>query len=315
MKKVAVINYKGGVGKTTVTANLAAELAWRGYKVLLIDLDPQSNLTFEFIRPEEWESDFANDRTIKKWFDSISEGGDFSLERLIFFPDRVTKKLDGRGQLGLVSSHLTLINVDLELATALGGASMKQVKQKYIKVHGHLSSGLSQIDDNRYDLVLFDCPPNFNIVTKNAIIASDNILIPAKPDYLSTLGIDYLHRSVKTLIREYNEFASSGESTSADIIEPEILGVIFTMVQFYAGKPISTLRQFISQTKALDIPVFESYIRENKSLFGESRQDGVPVILNEYTNKVFERVKEELEFFVTEFVDEMSLENSDGDEE
>jgi chromosome partitioning protein len=50
MRIVSVINYKGGVGKTTVTANLAAELAWRGYKVLLLDLDPQASLTFSFMR-------------------------------------------------------------------------------------------------------------------------------------------------------------------------------------------------------------------------------------------------------------------------
>jgi chromosome partitioning protein len=51
MKIVSVINYKGGVGKTSTTANLAGELAWRGYKVLLVDLDPQASLTFSFITP------------------------------------------------------------------------------------------------------------------------------------------------------------------------------------------------------------------------------------------------------------------------
>nr|VFJ93289.1 MAG: CobQ/CobB/MinD/ParA nucleotide binding domain-containing protein [Candidatus Kentron sp. LFY] len=52
MQIVSVINYKGGVGKTTMTANLAAELVWRGKSVLLIDLDPQASLTFSFIKPE-----------------------------------------------------------------------------------------------------------------------------------------------------------------------------------------------------------------------------------------------------------------------
>lgn len=55
MPVVAVINYKGGVGKTTTTANLAAELAWRGKRILLLDLDAQASLTFSFVKPDEWK--------------------------------------------------------------------------------------------------------------------------------------------------------------------------------------------------------------------------------------------------------------------
>ena len=55
MKVVSIINYKGGVGKTTITSNLAAGLATKGYKVLAIDLDPQSNLTLSFMKIEDWK--------------------------------------------------------------------------------------------------------------------------------------------------------------------------------------------------------------------------------------------------------------------
>ena len=84
----------------------------------------------------------------------------------------------------LVASHLGLINVDLELATELGVATLKQSKENFLKVHKRLSDGLSEIDHEDFDSILIDCPPNFNIVTKTAIVASDKILIPAKPDYL-----------------------------------------------------------------------------------------------------------------------------------
>ena len=60
MKVISIINYKGGVGKTTLTANLAGELAYRGKKVLMIDLDPQASLTFSFIKPEEWREHIAS---------------------------------------------------------------------------------------------------------------------------------------------------------------------------------------------------------------------------------------------------------------
>ena len=70
MRVVSVINYKGGVGKTTLTANIGAALAFTGRKILLIDLDPQTSLTFSFYRPEEWESQLAETRTIKRWYET-----------------------------------------------------------------------------------------------------------------------------------------------------------------------------------------------------------------------------------------------------
>ena len=88
MHIVSVINYKGGVGKTTLTANLAAELAWRGHKVLMIDLDAQASLTFSFITPDDWQTDFADNKTIKNWFDSFDIGPLLPLADIIFTPQR-----------------------------------------------------------------------------------------------------------------------------------------------------------------------------------------------------------------------------------
>jgi len=68
---VSVINYKGGVGKTTLTANIGAELAARGRRVLLVDLDPQASLTFSFVQIEEWEERYAGSRTLLQWYDSV----------------------------------------------------------------------------------------------------------------------------------------------------------------------------------------------------------------------------------------------------
>jgi chromosome partitioning protein len=172
MHVVSVINYKGGVGKTSLTSNLAGELAWRGKRVLLVDLDAQASLTFSLITPDEWVKSFADTRTIKQWFDSHDTGAPISLSSLIHSPARITNALKGNGKLDLICSHLGLINVDLELATKLGGASLEQAKKNFIAVHRRLSDGLSDLD-GEYDLVLIDCPPNFNIVTKTAIVASE----------------------------------------------------------------------------------------------------------------------------------------------
>lgn len=305
MKIISVINYKGGVGKTTVTSNIAAQLAYDGYRVLLLDMDAQASLTFSLVTPDYWDDHLKENKTIKNWFDKISEGEEvMPLSELVHTPEKVAhrlKNLKATGCLDLISSHLGLINVDLELATMLGGASLKQSKANYIKVHGKLKNALIELgEQNDYDVVLIDCPPNFNIVTKNAIVASDQILIPAKPDYLSTLGIDYLQRSMKTLVQEFNDFGSLDDSF--EIIDPKILGVVFTMIQIKNQIPIQTQRQFIAQTKRLKVPTFENNFRENKTIFATAPQDCVPVVLNGYNNHTYDSIVSEIESLVDEFI-------------
>lgn len=302
MEILSVINYKGGVGKTTLTANLGAELAFRGKNVLLLDLDAQASLTFSFVKPDYWQRELSDGKTIKSWFESyLSNGKPLSLENLIITPHEVNRRLDG-GRLDLIPSHLGLINVDLELATDLGGGTLKQTKRKYVKVHRRLADGLGQLLPDAYDVVLIDCPPNFNIVTKTAIVASDSVLIPAKPDYLSTLGISYLQRSLADLVKDYNDYADHASPPKVRPIDPSILGVVFTMVSFYAGKPISTQRPYIAETKKLGVPVFDSYIRENKTLFGDAAQYGLPVVMRQEPPGTYGRIVNELETLATEFL-------------
>lgn len=302
MDVVAVINYKGGVGKTTVTSNLASELAFRGKKVLLIDTDAQASLTFSFIKPDKWDSDLKKSKTIKSWFDAIAGGQEPpTLDGFVVTPKEANAIVQPKGgRIDVIASHLGLINVDLELATLLGGVNITQTKRNYIKVHGKLRAAVKSLEsETDYDIVLIDCPPNFNIVTKNAIIASQKILVPAKPDYLSTLGIDYLHRSVNELVSEFNEFAKLDGETEE--ISPSVLGVIFTMIQITSGQPIAAQRQFISQTRRLGIPTFEKYFRENKTIFADAPQNLRPVVLTHYSAGTHSDVVTEIEEFVTEF--------------
>lgn len=304
MEIISIINYKGGVGKTTVTSNLAAELAKRNKRVLLLDMDAQASLTFSFVSPDFWDQQLKTNITIKNYFDCISQSiPPIDLSKLVFSPITVNetlKQLGSSGSVDLICSHLGLINIDLELATLLGGANMQQSKQKYIKVHAQLRSSIHNFASGKYDIVLIDCPPNFNIVTKNALIASDQILIPAKPDYLSTLGIDYLFKSVQLLIKEFNEYASM--DTNIVPSNPIILGVVFTMIQLYSGYPIASQQQFITQTSRLNIPIFNNFFRENKSIFALAPQDGVPVILQGYSNYIYANIVHEIQNFVDEFM-------------
>ncbi len=302
MPVISVINYKGGVGKTTVAANLAAKLAWRGRRVLLIDMDSQASLTFSFVKPEQWRDDLETDGTIKSWFDSFEDGQPMCLEDLVFQPEDVTKRLRRTsGEIHLIASHLGLINVDLDLATELGGATVSKTKAAFLRVHQRLRNGLSALVD-QFDLVLIDCPPNFNVVTKTAIVASDHLLIPAKPDYLSTLGIDYLRRSLDQLVEDFNDYATSGGGAKVEAIDPKVMGVVFTMVQVTSGKPIAAQRPFISQVANLRMPVFDQWIRENKTLFADAPEYGVPVVIgNRPSGQTYKTVVQEIERFVDEF--------------
>lgn len=307
MNIVSVINYKGGVGKTSLTINLAAELAFRGKKILLLDLDAQASLTFSLISPDDWKDNYAPNKTIKSWFDSFEHGKPISLLSIVQSPARINDKVSQKGgKIDVIYSHLGLINVDLELATNLGGATLAQAKKNFTTIHRRLADGLAEFSAEDYDLVLIDCPPNFNIVTKTAIIASDSLLVPARPDYLSTLGIEYLIRSVNGLVKDFNDFAALDQGDQVDPVEPKMLGVVFTMIQEYGGEPMAAQRAFMGKHQAAGLKIFDAYIKRNDTLFADAPQYGVPVVLYSYSSSSHQSVVEGLEEVATEFGHDMN---------
>ncbi len=306
MKIISVINYKGGVGKTTITANLAAELVFRGKRVLAIDLDPQASLTFSFFSVDEWRENFEASKTIKNWYDAfIDKDTDLNLRSLIVHPARVNTNT--KGNLDLICSHLALINVDLELATRLIGGTERDLRNNYLRVHSRLRQGLDSLETDQYDFVLIDCPPNFNIVTKTAIAASEYLLVPTKPDYLSTLGIEQLARHLEEMVNAYNKYVRDSGSSDWVEISPQILGVIFTMIQVNYQQPIGAQQQYIEQVKRLDLPVLSTYIRENKTIYADAPEYGVPVVLRRVSGKTYQSVQGELEELTTEVLKKVGM--------
>jgi chromosome partitioning protein len=299
MKIISLINYKGGVGKTTLTANIGAQLAKSGKRVLLVDLDPQASLTFSFVSQDEWKEKYTDNKTIKNWYDAfIDKDSETTIDDLIIVPQKAQSRIKG-GTLSLICSHLDLINVDLELATRLVGGTERDLRNNFLRVHARLRAGLQSLKD-QFDIVLIDCPPNFNIVTKTAIVASDGIIVPTKADYLSTIGFDGLYRNVEKLKLDFNKYAA-GSADAVNVMNPNWLGIVFTMVNLRLGEPIRTQKGFVrtiidrsQQLLGRDI-VIEDYTRENKTLHADAPEDGVPVVLENVPNqKTYIEVKGEL---------------------
>ena len=305
MAVVSVINYKGGVGKTTLTANVGAELANRGRTVLLIDLDPQSSLTFSFSRIDQWERELEADRTILTWLSAFIRGRTIEpLYKYVVTPravNQVVQRNGGKGRLDLIASHLGLIDVDLDLAATIGGARFQAGHPEFITVHRLLAEALTDPAFSQYDVILIDCAPNFNMVTRAAIVASEHVLVPARPDYLSTLGIDYLRRKLTELVRDYNSIAG-GEA-----IDPGVLGVVFTMIQFAGEIPIIAVRNYVTHTEQYEVPVFRQMIRESKTLFATAGERGIPAVLLTGGNP---NVQHELRELATEFLTRIMVEGA-----
>jgi chromosome partitioning protein len=292
VKVVSVINHKGGVGKTTLTANLGAGLAARGRKVLLVDLDAQGSLTVSFFTQSEWSDELMPAHTIKHWYDGLgTDAAAESLADAVATPPRV-KPLLGSGTLDLIPAHRDLADIDTALA-----AELLSDTDGYLAVHRRLSDGLSDKAFGEYDVVLIDCAPNFGLIAKNAIAASDALLIPTRPDYLSTNGIDSLGRKVQAFAEEYNEHLGRAGATDSPPIGVPPADVVFTMVQLHDGEPIEAQRNYISRVQALGIPTFETAMRDSKSVYGPAPEHGVPVILGG-TSRALTR---ELRELVSEF--------------
>lgn len=305
MRVVSVINFKGGVGKTTLTANLGAELARRGKRVLLVDLDPQSSLTYSFYAVDMAAGRIPPERSIKAWYDSFESGVPRrALSECVVVPKAVNDKVAPHGGfVGLIPSTISLINHELSMLANVGLSDVEPGRELY-RLRRALADALSDGALAGYDFALLDCAPNFSIVNQSAIVASDHILVPSRPDYLSSVSIAAVIHNIERLVEMFNHQVAEFHR-DRPMVSPTPLGVIFTMVQYSSVHPIKTHAYYMEWTQRRNpgVPIFKTSIRENAA-FGPENPDGVPVILR---LRPTEKVYIELMALATEFLESTGI--------
>ncbi len=299
MQAISVINFKGGVGKTTLTANLGVELARRGQRVLLIDLDPQSSLTFSFFTPDDYKQRLRSVHTLKCWLDSFHNGQPTVDLRQFFVPTPKISQLVGHsdGFVHVIPSDLDLANLELEIVKSRGPKAMDP-ELEILHRRSALAESLQRFPAAAYDFVLMDCPPSLGILTQSALVASDRVLIPTKADYLSHVGIESLINALDRLRLDYNgQLARRGLMGA---ISPRLLGVVFNMVSYNPQqRPIADHQYYIDRVKALVSNTFTTMIRDSDRHFGRMTPSSGPAILN---SRVTDQVYVELMGLTTEFL-------------
>lgn len=277
---VSFINYKGGVGKTTSAYHVACSLAQhRRQRVLMIDIDPQTNLTFLCASPEQWERRKRSVGTIKDLYERFTKGQSMDVGRLIWNGAVVIDRHPISG-LDLIPCDIELLGQDLSRDGEIVGSfptiqALRQNAQRYMRERSFLKEVIEQVN-GRYDWVVIDCPPNLYLMTQNALHASDYYVVTAIPDHLSTIGLNILTRKVREIgddIAAAQPLAGVSGHTVA-----ELGGIVFVKVRMGGDMITNTHSDTMTAIATNELPgkVIHPYTTELIG-YSEAAESHVPV--------------------------------------
>ena len=238
-KIISVANQKGGVGKTTTAVNFAACLGLNGKKVVLVDLDPQGNSTSGY---------GINKKSLKNsCYDVL----------LNDVPIREVLIKTVAENVVLLPSHMDLAGAELELAS-------KEHRENRLKI------ALDTIKDS-VDYIIIDCPPSLSLLTLNAMIASDSVLVPIQCEYYALEGLSQLVNTIRVVKSRFNS-------------ELDLEGVLLTM---YDARLNLTMQVVTEVKKFFPGKVYHTPIPRNVRL-SEAPSFGKPITLFDKTSKGYD---------------------------
>src|SRR2546423_6286183 len=221
MRIIALMNQKGGVGKTTTTVNLGAALAELGFTVCLIDLDPQAHLTINYgVEPKP---------DVASLYNVLVEERSF-LEAIHTIDERIA----------LVPSTIDLAAAEIELVSVLGRESLLRKRIES-----------SNCD---FDFILLDCPPSLGLLTVNALAVAGEVIIPMQPHFLALQGVGKLLETVALVSRRLNpKLKVSGivltMFDSQTKLSNEVVNDLHGFIEAAKGKPLPWAGARIFQTR------------------------------------------------------------------
>lgn len=335
-KVISFINYKGGVGKTTSTYHIGCALSlYHNKKVLLVDVDPQTNLTFLCVVPERWEVFKSEDGTIASLFEHYLRDSNEKCSFAnniwkspieLFANGKIAK--DVVRNLDLIPSDIDLLGIDLDLAAKVWRKiesgllqeqvfvlkrTLKRVKEIFgLDTSNDIRNALFYVDQRRifrdfinrirdsYDYILIDCPPNLYLVTQNALASSDFYIITTIPDHMSTIGINILMKKIRELNDTMHKKCDLAGSEIHDII---LKGILFTMVRTFGQGVVNTHKDKMNNLrKHYGGLCFENYVSWGAG-YTEAAAQAVPVFLLKDDNS--KRVAEQYKLITEEFLNKV----------
>ena len=231
---IAVVNQKGGTGKTTTCENLGVGLAMEGKKVLVVDVDPQGSLTISM----GWPKPDELDTTLSTLMGKVLE------DKPIQPGEGILHHVEG---VDLIPASIELAGMEVGLVNAMS-------REKVLKQ-------VLEINKRSYDFILLDCTPSLGMLTINALAAADSALIPVQAQYLPAKGLEQLLQTISKVRRQINP-------------RLRIEGILMTMTDSRAnyGKEIDTLvrQAYGSKIKVFDQGILRSVRAAETSAEGKS---------------------------------------------